>query len=82
MVAGVKVVFTEEDDTLLEIFRRKQRSTDDKKSVIENTPTSFMPRGNVGTYVRKNILVSLNSAIRPKVHSWLYTNMDNCFWCI
>ena len=50
MVAGVKVVFTEEDDTLLEIFRRKQRSTDDKKSVIENIPTSFMPRGNIATY--------------------------------
>ena len=36
-----KVVFTEEDQALLEILRRKKRVAYD---------TSFMPRGNVATY--------------------------------
>ena len=38
---GTKVVFTEEDQALLEILRRKQRAADD---------TSFMSRGNTATY--------------------------------
>ena len=36
-----KVVFTEEDQALLEILRRKKRAAYD---------TSFMPRGNIATY--------------------------------
>ena len=57
---GAKVVFIEEDQTRLEILhsctrvmlslKRKPRAANDKKSVIENTPTSFMPRGNRVTY--------------------------------
>ena len=36
-----KVMFTEEDQALLEILRRKKRAAYD---------TSFMPRGNIATY--------------------------------
>ena len=52
--ANLRVVEEEgiikEHQALLEILWRKQRATDDKKSVIENTPTSFMPKGNITTY--------------------------------
>ena len=38
---GTKVVFTEEDQALLDILRRKQKAADD---------TSFMSKGNIATY--------------------------------
>ena len=38
---GAKLVFTEEDQALLEILRRTKRASYD---------TSFMPRGNIATY--------------------------------
>ncbi|KAJ4737614.1 Transposon Ty1-H Gag-Pol polyprotein [Rhynchospora pubera] len=46
------VVFTEEDQALLDVLSRKQKaaSNGDKKSVTEDASTSFLPRGNIATY--------------------------------
>ncbi|XP_020263960.1 uncharacterized protein LOC109839912 isoform X2 [Asparagus officinalis] len=46
------VVFTEEDQALLEVLRRKQRAAGDgdKKSGTEETSILFFPRGNTTTY--------------------------------
>ena len=52
-----------EHQALLEILRRKQRAPDDKKSVIENTPNSFMPSGNVATYAYSTKVTSNTHAL-------------------
>ena len=73
---GTKVVITIEDQALLEILRRKQRAIDDKKSAIKNTPTSFMPRVNIATYVYSAKRTS-NTYAFACTPEWI-----NDFWCI